>query len=85
MSAAPPPSEPGDAATVAAPVDWVRSVSALRLPDRTDRRLTDLVDRNTEGALSETEREELASLAELSETLALVRAHAFGLLGAAPL
>ncbi|NNJ27480.1 hypothetical protein [Alienimonas chondri] len=83
-AAPPPPIEPGDAATVAAPVGWVRSVSELRLPDRTDRRLTELMDRNTEGTLTPAERDELASLVEMSETLALVRADAFGLLGSAP-
>ena len=72
------------AATVPAPVGWVRSVSELRLPDRADRRLTDLMDRNTNGELSPDEREELAALAEVSESLSLVRANAFGLLGAAP-
>ena len=85
MSAAPPPLEPGDAATVPVPVHWVRSVSELRLPNGADRRLGELMERNTEGALSETERQELASLVELSETLALVRASAFGALGSTPL
>lgn len=83
-AAAPPPLEPGDAETVPAPVGWVRSVSELRLPERTDRRLTALMDRNTEGALTPAERDELASLVEMSETLALVRADAFGLLGRVP-
>ena len=83
-AAVPPPLEPGDAETVPAPVGWVRSVSELRLPDRTDRRLTELMDRNTEGVLTPAERDELTSLVEMSETLALVRADAFGLLGSAP-
>ena len=81
-SVSPPPG--GPAATVAAPIGWVRSVSELRLPDRTDRRLTDLMDRHTDGALSPAEREELASLVEVSETLSLVRANALGLLGDVP-
>jgi len=83
-AAPPPPIEPGDAETVAAPVGWVRTVSELRLPERTDRRLTELMDRNTEGTLTPAERDELASLVEMSETLALIRADAFGLLGSAP-
>ena len=78
------PAPPPDAVTVPAPVGWVRAVSELRLPDRTDRRLTDLMDRNTEGRLSAGERDELASLVEMSESLALVRANALGLLGLSP-
>ena len=50
--------------------------------------LTHLVDvgqdRNTDGLLTPDEREELAALAELSETLALVRAQALRLLGRGP-
>lgn len=72
------------AATLPAPVAWVRSVSELRLPASTDRRLTDLKDRNTDGILSAAEREELAALADVSESLSLVRANALGLLDAAP-
>lgn len=70
--------------TVAAPVEWVESVSALRLPPRTDARLQQLMDRNTEGLLTDSERTELEALVELSETLALVRATALQLLGRTP-
>ena len=52
-----------------------------RLPARTDRRLTALIDRNTNGALGERERDELESLVALSESLSLVRANALVLLG----
>jgi hypothetical protein len=34
---------------VSAPVDWVESVSELKLPARADRRLQELMDRNTKG------------------------------------
>ena len=71
-------------ATLPAPVAWVRSVSELRLPASTDRRLTALMDRNTEGTLTPADREELVALIDVSESLALVRADAYGLLGAAP-
>ena len=84
MPAATPPAATPPAATVSAPVRWVRAVSELRLPDRTDRRLTDLMDRNTEGRLTADERDELASLVEVSESLSLVRADALGLLGQSP-
>ncbi len=71
-------------ATVDAPMAWVESITMLRLPERSDRRLQDLMDRNNEGKLSASERDDLASLAELSERLALVRAEALHLLGRKP-
>ena len=82
----PAPDRPPDdgAAILPAPAGWVRSVSELRLPASTDRRLTELMDRNTDGALSAAEREELAALAEVSESLSLARAGAHRLLGSAP-
>ena len=70
--------------TVSAPVEWVESVSDLRLPPRANTRLQQLMDRNTEGLLTDTERVELEALVELSEALALVRAKAFQLLGRKP-
>ncbi len=71
-------------ATVSAPLEWVESLSDLRLPPRANQRLQDLMDRNTEGLLTDTERADLEALAELSETLALVRAKALHLLGRKP-
>jgi hypothetical protein len=71
-------------ATVAAPVEWVESVSDLRLPPRADARLQQLMDSNTEGLLTEAERAELEALVELSEQLSLVRAQALHLLGRTP-
>ena len=59
---------------ISAPLDWVELVSDLRLPPRADRRLQDLMDRNTKGKLSADESANLESLVELSETLSLVRA-----------
>jgi hypothetical protein len=70
--------------TVAAPVEWVESVSDLRLPPKANARLQQLMDRNTEGLLTETECTELETLVELSETLSLVRARALQLLGRQP-
>jgi len=69
---------------ISAPLLWVESVGQLKLPPRTDRRLQELMDRNTDGTLSEAEREDLESLVELSETLSLVRAEALHLLGREP-
>jgi hypothetical protein len=70
--------------TVAAPVEWVESVSDLRLPPKANARLQQLMNRNTEGLLTETEGTELETLVELSETLSLVRARALQLLGRRP-
>ena len=70
--------------TVSAPLDWVESLTMLRFPAKTDRRLQDLMDRNTEGTLTNAERLDLESLVELSEELSLVRATALQLLGRKP-
>jgi hypothetical protein len=70
--------------TVAAPVEWIESVGDLRLPPKANARLQQLMDRNTEGLLTETEHTELETLVELSETLSLVRARALQLLGRQP-
>ena len=70
---------------VQAPIELVEAVASLRLPARADRHLQDLMDRNTDGALSQREQEELAALVELSEELSLVRSQALHLLGRRPL
>jgi hypothetical protein len=71
-------------ATVSAPVEWITFVGDLRLPPRANERLQQLMDRNTEGFLTESERAELETLVELSEQLSLVRAQALQLLGRKP-
>jgi hypothetical protein len=71
-------------AVISAPLDWVELVSELKLPPKTDRRLQELMDRNTEGQLTEDERAHLECLIELSESLSLVRAEALHLLGRKP-
>ncbi len=71
-------------AVVEAPREMIEAVAALRLPPKGDRRLQVLMDRNTDGTLTPEEREELESLVELSETMALVRAQALRLLGRQP-
>lgn len=70
--------------TIAAPVNWVESVGNLHFPRKADRRLQELMDRNNEGLLDESEREELDALVELSEQLSLVRAEALQILGKRP-
>jgi hypothetical protein len=69
---------------IQAPLELVEAVAALRLPAKADRRLQELMDRNTNGLLAEAERAEFESLVELSESLALVRARALHLLGRQP-
>lgn len=70
--------------TIPAPAEWVETIGELRLPSKADVRLQELMDRNTEGLLSSSEREELEALVELSERLSLVRAEALLLLGREP-
>jgi hypothetical protein len=70
--------------TIAAPVDWVEAVGNLRFPSKADHRLQELMDRNNEGLLQESQREELEALVELSEQLSLIRAEALQILGRHP-
>ena len=70
--------------TIDAPLEWVETVGNLRLPRKADERLQELMDRNNEGLLTESERSDLESLVELSERLSLVRAEALHLLGRKP-
>lgn len=71
-------------ATVSAPVEWIAFVGDLRLPPRANKRLQYLMNRNTEGLLTESECAELETLVKLSEQLSLVRAQALQLLGRIP-
>ena len=71
-------------ATVEAPLELVEDLAGLRFPPKTNARLQGLMDRNTEGQLTEAEREELEALVELSEHLAVLRAQALRLLGRKP-
>jgi hypothetical protein len=72
-------------AVIEAPRTLVETVAAMRFPAKTDALLQSLMNRNTNGQLNATEREELEALAELSETIALVRAQALKLLGRTPM
>jgi hypothetical protein len=51
-------------ALILAPSRLLETMSQLRLPSQTDKRLQDLMDRNTEGLLSNEERGELEGLVE---------------------
>lgn len=70
--------------TVEAPLELMEALASLRFPPKTDAILQGLTDRNTEGTLSEREREALEGLVELSEKMALVRAEALRVLGRKP-
>jgi hypothetical protein len=70
--------------TIAAPVEWVEEVGKLHLPAKADHRLQELMDRNNEGLLQDSEREELEALVEVSERLSLVRGEALQILGKRP-
>lgn len=67
-----------------APRELMEAVAALRLPPRVDQRLQELMDRNTNGALTEAERAELETLVEWSDTITPMRAQALQLLGRKP-
>jgi hypothetical protein len=71
-------------ATIAAPAAWIESISDFRLPAQTDQQLQSLMDRNTEGILQSSEKDQLAALAALSEEISLLRAQALQLLGRQP-
>jgi hypothetical protein len=67
--------------TIATPLEFVTSVADFRFPAKIDAHLQGLMDRNSEGLLSESEREELEALVELSETISLLRVQALRVLG----
>ena len=71
-------------AVIEAPVAMIEQVAALHLPARADQRLQQLMDKNNNGWLAPAERDELEALAELSETISLMRAQALQVLGKKP-
>ncbi len=66
------------------PVEFVEAIVDLRLTPKEDRRLQELMDRNTNGLLTEPERADLEALVEWSEKIALRRARELQLLGRRP-
>ena len=74
-------------ATIPVPAAWIQSIGDFRLPPQTDCHLQSLMDRNNEGLLQPSEKDELAALAALaalSEEISLLRAEALYLLGKRP-
>jgi hypothetical protein len=63
------------------PRELMEELAGLRFPAKTDKRIHDLMNRNNDGRLSQSEREELESLVEMSETMSLMRAKALRVLG----
>ena len=55
-----------------------------RLPPKADQRMQDLMDRNNNGAFTPEQLEQLETLVERSETIAIVRAEALHLLKRSP-
>jgi hypothetical protein len=66
------------------PRELVEAIADLRLTPKADQRLQELMDRNTNGLLTETERADLEALTEMSENISLLRAQALLLLGRKP-
>jgi hypothetical protein len=58
---------------IAAPLNWVEAAGRLHFPSKADRRLQELMDRNNEGLLDQSESEELEALIELSSYLSCAR------------
>jgi len=71
-------------AVIEAPVEMLEAVASLRLPPKADQKLQKLMDRNNDGLLSSSEKDDLEVLVELSETISLVRARALRVLGRVP-
>ena len=71
-------------ATIPVPASWIQSIGDFRLPPQTDCHLQSLMDRNNEGLLQPSEKDELEALAALSEEISLLRAEALHLLGKRP-
>jgi hypothetical protein len=65
-------------------LELAEAVARLRLSPKADRRLQELMDRNNNGQLTATELVDLEALAEMSESISLLRAKALHLLGRKP-
>jgi hypothetical protein len=66
------------------PHELLEQLAAFRLPEQTDRRLQDLMDRNNDGLLVQSERDEFESLIAVSDVISLLRAKALRILGRKP-
>lgn len=71
-------------ATVAVPAGFLEEVADLRFPPGTQRRMQELMDRNSAGTIGSDELAELSAYVELSEAMGVVRGQALRLLGRRP-
>ncbi len=71
-------------ATLPAPRRMIEELAALKMPSKTDQRMQVLMDRNTEGELTEDGQLELESLVALSEHLSYLKTEAMILLRPRP-
>ena len=62
--------------TVTVPLDLLEEIANLELPPSTQGALARLMDKNTEGHLSPTEREELQALVDLNERVSVLKGRA---------
>jgi hypothetical protein len=66
------------------PIDLLKDVAELSFPPETESRMIELMDRNTEASLTQTERNELAALVNWGHRISLLRARALLILGRKP-
>ena len=62
--------------TVEVPLELLEEVAQLEFPPTTQQTLARLMDKNTEGQLSEDERKELQALVDLNERVSLLKGRA---------
>ena len=70
--------------TINAPVDLMEEVAHLCLPALADQQLQCLMDANTNGQLTDAQRQQLEELVDWSESISLIRARAWKLLDERP-
>lgn len=68
--------------TIQAPFEYIEELAHLEFPSSTRGKLRNLMDRNSEGTITQEEKRDLRALVELSERLALIRGQAKVLLQA---
>lgn len=66
------------------PTAVLEEVADLNFPPETEARMTWLMDRNSDGALTATERDELTALVNWGHRISLLRARALLVLGRRP-
>lgn len=62
--------------TIETPVDFLEEMANFAFPSSTQEKLDDLMDKNNDGKLTDSEKNELKALVELNERVSLVKARA---------